>query len=635
MRRRSRLRDYPAVLWLIAAVVVAVIHRQVPSSGWLLVHLVLLGALSHSILVWSLYFAQAILRVPLGDSAYRGQNARLTLLFGGTLAVLLGYPTGWWWMVAGGATLAVAAVLWHGVTLWRMLRRSLTARFRITIRYYIAAASWLAVGATLGVLLGREPADPWHGQLLLAHSMANLLGWVGLTVTGTLITFWPTLLRTRMDDRAARLAGQALPVLLAGLATLVVGGLTGLRPLALAGLALYALGLLWWARALWLPLRAKPPREFSAASVGCALVWGMAGIIWVGTLLATASGWGDVSAGYSPVAAVFAAGFAAQLLFGALSHLVPTVLGGGPRAVRAAVDRLNRWTTVRLVVVNGGLLLYLLPVPSWVRVMVSATVLAGLAVFIPLLFNAIRASITVRKAAASAPAPGNAPGVPTPRAAPVTGAGRSPVESKPSVWTFGQLIAGLTVLCVAVSVGVGLDPSAAGISTGTTRDSGSAGTGQAASDVEPTGETVRVDVSARDMAFFPDRVSVDAGDSLLITVSNDDASNTHDLSVGGETTPRVAPGESAELDLGVVDGPLDGNCTIAGHAAMGMVFAVDIEGEPEGGSAPAGGDPAGSLGTRPREAMGRRRSYHPTPGRPCRTMSTPCCPRSPTSGCAR
>ena len=51
---------------------------------------------------------------------------------------------------------------------------------------YIVAALLLPVGATFGVLLARGLGDPWHGRLLVAHSMINLLGWVGLTVLGTL-----------------------------------------------------------------------------------------------------------------------------------------------------------------------------------------------------------------------------------------------------------------------------------------------------------------------------------------------------------------------------------------------------------------------------------------------------------------
>src|SRR5699024_7961980 len=64
-------------------------------------------------------------------------------------------------------------------------------RFRITIRYYLLAAAMLPAGAVFGVLLARGLSGTWHGRLLVAHTMVNLLGWVGLTILGTLLTLWP------------------------------------------------------------------------------------------------------------------------------------------------------------------------------------------------------------------------------------------------------------------------------------------------------------------------------------------------------------------------------------------------------------------------------------------------------------
>src|SRR5690606_40043542 len=57
-----------------------------------------------------------------------------------------------------------------------------------------------------------------------------------------------------------------------------------IRPVTVAGLLVYAAGLVWWGRALWLPARRRPPREFATASVGCALVWlgvGIGATIWL------------------------------------------------------------------------------------------------------------------------------------------------------------------------------------------------------------------------------------------------------------------------------------------------------------------------------------------------------------------
>ena len=58
------LRDLPVVGWLLAVVVVALVHPWLPAARWLLLHLVLLGAAGHAILVWSRYFADTLLRVP-------------------------------------------------------------------------------------------------------------------------------------------------------------------------------------------------------------------------------------------------------------------------------------------------------------------------------------------------------------------------------------------------------------------------------------------------------------------------------------------------------------------------------------------------------------------------------------------
>ncbi|HET7072053.1 MAG TPA: hypothetical protein VFI40_14605, partial [Nocardioides sp.] len=65
------VRDLPAVLWLLAVVVVALVHREVPAPRWLLFHLLLLGAVTHSILVWSQHFADALLHSAPTRTAYR------------------------------------------------------------------------------------------------------------------------------------------------------------------------------------------------------------------------------------------------------------------------------------------------------------------------------------------------------------------------------------------------------------------------------------------------------------------------------------------------------------------------------------------------------------------------------------
>lgn len=240
------MRDRPAVVWLVLALGVAAASAWLPDATWLLAHLLLLGALTHAAVVWSAYFAQALLKTPVPEDERARQNRRLVLLMVGTTFVLVGVPTTVWPLTVAGATLAAAAVCWHGVVWWRRLRTALPGRFRITIRYYVAAAACMPVGAAFGAALARGVDDEAHGQLVLGHIGVMVLGWIGLTITGTLVTFWPTILRTRIDPRAEILARQALPGFVASILIVVAGALLGATLLAAAGLVGYAGALAWW-----------------------------------------------------------------------------------------------------------------------------------------------------------------------------------------------------------------------------------------------------------------------------------------------------------------------------------------------------------------------------------------------------
>lgn len=553
-RSGAFLRDRLAVIWLVGAIGAAVARPWLPEATWLLVHLVVLGALTHSMFVWTEHFARAIVHAPARPDDRRRQRLRLGTLALGALAVFVGVPSGWWWLTVAGATAVVAAVAWHAAHLAGLARRALPFRFRVVVRYYLAAGACLSVGATFGAILARGLDDEWHGRLLIAHTMVNLLGWVGLTLAGTLVTFWPTLLRTRMDDRADRLARQALPLLVAGLVVLPTGALLGFQPLALAGLALYAAGVAWWGRALWRPLWRKPPAEFAPASVGAALVWAAAALVGTGILLATARTWADVTNGFVPgLVLMFVAGFAAQLLLGALSYLIPSVLGGGPSVVRAGGAWFDRFATVRLTLANAGLVAWLLPLPPMATTTAAVVVVAALASFVPLMFGGIRASLRTLAAVRAGEHPG--PGL----------------RQEP-VWAASGAAAALAAFALAIALAIG---------------SGGSGPAHPVAVAPPTGRTVHVAVTAQSMRFEPSSATVDAGDRLVVDVANADPVNAHDLTLAGKTTPRLAPGQRASLDVGVVEGPLDGWCTIPGHRQLGMTFAVRVNGGSVASAAPA------------------------------------------------
>src|SRR5699024_2999513 len=197
-RGRWIVRDIPVVIWLVFLLIVVGAHPGLPVARWLMIHLLVLGAVSHSILVWSQYFAQALLHTPTTPADRRTQSIRLGLINTGTLIVIIGMMTTIWTLVIIGAAAVAAAVIWHGVDLWTKVRRALASRFAGTVHYYLAAAAILPVGVTFGVILARDIADPWYSRLLAAHGLLNLLGWIGLTVIGTLMTLWPTMLRTKI-----------------------------------------------------------------------------------------------------------------------------------------------------------------------------------------------------------------------------------------------------------------------------------------------------------------------------------------------------------------------------------------------------------------------------------------------------
>lgn len=549
MRAGNFWRDQLGLVWLFLAAAVAAAHQWIPDATWIMVHLALLGALSHAILAWSRHFSLALLRAKPSQVQHKRHILRLQLHTLGAAGVILGVAFTTWYVTVAFAALVAVVVVWHGAELWRLARRALPGRFRVTLWYYWAAAAMFPVGATLGVVLATGHGAVWFPRLLAAHVMVMVLGWVGLTVTGTLLTFWPTMLRTRMDERAGRFTRQALLWLLAGLVLVLAGALLGDTVSVLVGMSVYGFGLVWYGRGLWAPLRARRPREFAPASVGVALVWFLTGYVWLVVLLAS-EGWAGVDDSFGRLLGVVVVGFAVQLLTGALSYLIPSVIGGGPAVARAGQREMNRFATSRLVVINGGLLIWLLPTPGWVRVVISSVVLLALGAFIIL---ASRAAIAATRAKRDKQEGGS-----------------GPVDTKPGVqpvWTRRGLLGGLGALLVGSAAGIAADPLAVGLPSWPRRTP----------PVEPTGRTTSITVIARDMRFHPDSVEVTRGDMLRVTISNTDEVDSHDLRIGNVQTPLIHPGNTDVLEYGPVAKDIEGYCTVVGHRAAGMVFNVTVK----------------------------------------------------------
>lgn len=645
------MRDLPTLVWLALLVVATLTHRMLPAASWLMLHLLFLGAMTHAILVWSQHFSFALTRSRQSARDRWQQNARLVAANVGIAVILIGVPLAVWPLTVAGVTLLSAAVVWHGVDLWRRMRGALPGRFTKTLRYYVASAAFLPLGAGLGAWL-TGPASP-GGGVVLAHAITNVLGWMGLTVAGTVVTLWPTMLRTRAADSAARDAARALPVLAASVVVAALGAAFGLVPIVALGLAGYAAGLLIIGVALFAAARGATPKSFATLSVGAALVWWFTLIVilvvwsmsvWVagGSVLG-----GDIAqlrVAIDWAAPFLAAGFAAQVLLGALSYLVPVVLGGGPAAVRAGTTAFDAGGTLRIATANAALFVCALPVTSVMRVAASVIYLVAMASFLPLFLRALRQQKNAKRAAEAAFAArageGDGSLSPQPAGAQPAGtqptgthpAGSQPARTQPAGVTgglqvgsraesglapipapetrrgplapegaqptgrrSGQAMLGLAAVILVTALAGAADPHAL---TALTRDTGAAasitsGSGSA-TDSTADAPVQTVQVTAANMRFSPSRIEVPVGTRLVIELTNTDEEQPHDLVFeNGRGGERLAPGASATIDVGVITANVAGWCSIIGHRQMGMTLDVVATGDASAtGTSPGTADDA-------------------------------------------
>lgn len=541
-------RDIPTALWLVLTVIAVVVHRSIPAPQWLMIHLLLLGAITHAILVWSQYFSFALLRSKATLTDRRNQNIRLALSNGGAALVFLGVPLRIWPMSLVGAALLIVAVGWHGVSLYRRTRRSMPGRFGRTIRFYIVAAAMLVIGAGLGGWLAQGTDAK---NLVLAHALLNVLGWIGIVVAGTVVTLWPTILRTRADEGAASGAARALPFLAAGVLVAAAGAALEWMPLLGLGLAGYLTGLIFIGVSLWRAARQAPPRTFAAMSVGMALLWwtGCVAVLIVGTIVSSIDGTGVQ--GLGPLVAqtvpFLVAGFAAQVLPGALSYLIPVVLGGGPTPVRVGTAAFDRFGPLRVATANVALVVCALPVSSLMRVAASLLYLVAMASFLWIMLVAMRAQ---RRAKVEGQTLGEA------RSGPIVPEGEQPPGRRA-----GQAVAGLLAVVLTVAVCAVIDP----IGLGWGRQAGG----------DPDAPVQVVQVEAADMRFTPNLIEVPVGTRLVVELTNTDDAQVHDLVfANGTGGTRLAPGASERIDVGVITEDVDGWCSIIGHRQMGMTLTV-------------------------------------------------------------
>ncbi len=370
-----------------ATLIVAALQPLRWDSRWLLAHVLLLGAVSNAILVWSAHFATSVLRTTR-KNPYHMQAARLCVLNLGIVSVIAGVLVAAWPAVVAGAVLIGGSVLWHGGLLVSQLHHAARADLAVVSWFYLAAALCLLAGVSLGTLLAGGLDVAVRPRLLVAHILVNVLGWVGLTIVGTLTILWPSMLRTRHAARAGQLARVTLAVLCVALALMLASVLAGRHVLAAAGVAVFLAGLCIASVPLATTARQRIPSSYASWSVLAGWGWLVGSLIALGSLFAQTPGWGGAVAGLRRLVIPFALGFILQVLLGALTYLIPVVLGGGAGPVTRANRMLGAAGGLRILVINLGLVMAILPIPGRLASIGLLVVLGMLAVFLALLISA-------------------------------------------------------------------------------------------------------------------------------------------------------------------------------------------------------------------------------------------------------
>lgn len=341
--------------YLVATVGVAAYERSWPPP-WLVTHVFLLGATTNAIVIWTAHFATTLLPAParVGAASDRQLPAALGALNVGVILVLMSAPHDATPGVVIGAAMITAAIGVRAAALVVMLSRAGVTRFGPVVRFYIAAAAALVLGIAAGVTLEFGVSAAWYPRVYAAHVELNVFGWIAFTVLGTQAAFWPMVLRTRIVSGTEVATNHALPLCAAGLLVIVTGLLSDSRVVAAAGICLYILGAIRALEPFARTALQRAPRSPAALMLAAAMCWFLGGLAADLGKLVAARNLTEFAAAVSDFVPWLAAGFVVQVLMGALTYLLPVVLGGGPLGGRRLSAVLDRYGLARMAAVNVG-----------------------------------------------------------------------------------------------------------------------------------------------------------------------------------------------------------------------------------------------------------------------------------------
>ena len=392
MRRSTRIlrANVPTFSYFIFLVVAYPLIVRNHDSKWLLVHVLFLGVITNLIFFWSWHFTTTLLRRPNPEND-SGYWFRITCLNIGIIFVIFGGISDHRKILIAGAILVIVSSVIHTLIIFKEMQRSLPTRFIKVPRFYLSAALFLILGAILGTRLSQLSESEHKSALLIAHYCANILGWVGLTVAGTFITFIPTILRQRLPDRAEKNGYRAFYFLSIGALIAVSGAESTSRLMLASGLTLYLAG--WFY--LLLPhlqiIKISNQISFSIKSIIMDNIWLCTALVVLIFTVATNNSWAFILDRTQSITLIFGIGFALQTALAALAYLMPSMLGGGPAKMRLLNEVSGQLGNFRWLLLNLGVILMIL---NWQ----GAVFMAGVAaVVLSLIGNIAAFSLLVRR----------------------------------------------------------------------------------------------------------------------------------------------------------------------------------------------------------------------------------------------
>lgn len=351
------------VLSSIAGIAILVgLVQGTPLPSWLRLahtHAALVGGVAQMIIGGFLVFIPPLLMT--GHKRRESHPLLFLMINAGALGMVTGFGLSNSSVVGASGLLVTAAVLWIAQDAWTQARTSLNAP-PLNLWFYAVALLALFGGIGCGAAMAFQMTDQSYGMVRLAHIHLNILGFITLTIIGTMHNLLPTVLNAPLfSPKLARLVLLLLPV---GLALLIGGFLNAsvMIEMAAGGVLVLTAGL--YTVNLFRTWMASSQKGSAASDHLMIGTFFFLLTLILGVLVAANNlseqpimPFGRLHlAAYTHLALI---GFILQTILGALSHLLPITL-----AVRrvpsnkkrgAYLDRLtrtiNRWRTIQI----GGL----------------------------------------------------------------------------------------------------------------------------------------------------------------------------------------------------------------------------------------------------------------------------------------